>query len=453
MIFPQDPKIDIGTDGFAGKDLLGRREFGQRLTDLVDKIEQPLVIALDAEWGSGKSHFLKLWAGAHKHDLDGKAEVIYFDAFEHDFLDDPLVSLIGRLADDPTLAAQNPAKLKTLKKVAMPLARIVIKAGFALATFGATNYLGDALDKVAEAVGDSAADSAEKASDKFWEKESGRLAAMREFRKGLEALTIKEDGTTQKIVFIIDELDRCRPDYALNLLEIIKHFFAVPNVHFVLGVNLHALEHSVRARYGHGIDAAKYLQKFVMLTMTLPRAEDSRPEVSIARKYYEAVAAQFIPSANLKDLMDEYLAPLFASATLSIRDIQRILSVAALFSDFQEKLSFGYRSLLVGAGLLKVLSSSAFNQLRNHSLTLDDLAGALKLEPRKQVARGNTTDRIWIIWAIILSPDRLESEGIPKEETKRYVKSFDQWGDEFNWRVGDTCLTRAFDIFTLPDTP
>ena len=66
---------------------------GKKLTDLVDRIDQPLVIALDGEWGSGKSHFLKLWTGAHQNgELGGKAKVIYFDAFEHDYLDDPGLS-------------------------------------------------------------------------------------------------------------------------------------------------------------------------------------------------------------------------------------------------------------------------------------------------------------------------------------------------------------------------
>ncbi len=75
-LFPIEPKFEIGTKGFNDVDdnghkldLLNRGEFGQRLTDLVDRTEQPLVIALDGPWGSGKSHFLKLWAGAHKLEL------------------------------------------------------------------------------------------------------------------------------------------------------------------------------------------------------------------------------------------------------------------------------------------------------------------------------------------------------------------------------------------------
>ena len=85
----KEPDIDIGTDGFDKHCQLGRAKTGKVLSELVEKIEDPIVIALDGSWGSGKSFFLKCWTGAHTNENDGKAKVIYFDAFEHDYLDDP----------------------------------------------------------------------------------------------------------------------------------------------------------------------------------------------------------------------------------------------------------------------------------------------------------------------------------------------------------------------------
>ena len=85
-IFLESPDIKIGTTCFNSKDdqgrsfdLLDRAPMGKALTELVDRIDQPTVIALDGEWGSGKSHFLKLWAGSHKHDPDfkGKAALLH----------------------------------------------------------------------------------------------------------------------------------------------------------------------------------------------------------------------------------------------------------------------------------------------------------------------------------------------------------------------------------------
>lgn len=95
---------------------------------------------------------------------------------------------------------------------------------------------------------------AEKALDDYWKHEEDKPTAMRDFRKTLEDFAKKSP-----LIIVIDELDRCRPDYALSVLEIIKHFFSLPGIHFVFGVNLEALENSVRCRYGPGIDAHGYL--------------------------------------------------------------------------------------------------------------------------------------------------------------------------------------------------
>ncbi|PRY77226.1 KAP-like P-loop domain-containing protein [Yoonia maritima] len=99
---------------------------------------------------------------------------------------------------------------------------------------------------------------------------------MDQFRAALTSLTEPNaDGTPQKkLVIVIDELDRCRPDYALQLLEVIKHFFATPGIHFVLGTNMQELANSVRARYGAGIDADRYLHKFVQITMPMKQSNN-----------------------------------------------------------------------------------------------------------------------------------------------------------------------------------
>jgi hypothetical protein len=459
-VFPVEPKFEIGKVGFDGKDdqnrpldLLNRKDFGQRLTDLVDSISQPLVIALDGPWGSGKSHFLKLWAGAHKLELkgpngvgNGQAEVIYFDAFEHDFLDDPLVSLVAKLANDAPARGFAATAMEKVKSAAGPLLKLGARIALAMGSAGGSEVVGALGDAAIGAVGKTA----EEKIEDFWKAETSRIVAMSEFRAALEALTKKADGTTQKMVFIIDELDRCRPDYALQMLEIIKHFFTVPNMHFVLGANLSELENSVKARYGAGINARKYLQKFVMLEMRLPSAEINGPGISTVRKYYVTVAGRFITSTNLKNLVDDYLAPLFDGETLTIRDIQRLFSVLALLSPVQENAASGYRALIVGAAILKVLQPTVYGKLRNHSATLAEVTSVLKLRPWKTNNENRRLDRLWIIWAMMLEPNRMTVEGIPQEEIDRYEKVFDSWGDPFSWPIADTYLGDAFDTFTLP---
>ncbi len=295
-LFPEDPIFEIGHFGFDDcdaedrpLDVLGRKPLGQNLTDLVDRFDQPLVIALDGGWGSGKSHFLKLWAGAHKKELGGKAEVIYFDAFEHDFLDDPLVSLVSHLLSQTSTKTQPKEVMDKVKRAALPLVRGLLRTGVAVASAGLSEIAGPAIDALVEKVGKAT----EEQINDFWQQETGRIAAMQEFRNSLIALTKTQGGELRKIVFIVDELDRCRPDYALSLLETIKHFFAVPNVHFVLGVNLHELQNSVRARYGQAIGAEKYVQKFISLTMRFPRGLLSNSDRHVALDYFTKVSGRY----------------------------------------------------------------------------------------------------------------------------------------------------------------
>lgn len=236
-LFPPQDEFKIYEHGFETKDLLGRREAGQRLSELLEKVEDPVVVAVDGPWGSGKSHFLKRWVGAHRLENGGAATTIYFDAFANDFLDDPLIALTGAIGERLP-AGKERDHWKTAKTVAYKLTRPLLRLGAAAATAGATELAGPVLDAVIEAGGKEA----EKAAEDFWRREDGRKAAMLKFQECLAQLT----ETGAPLIVVIDELDRCRPDYALSVLEVIKHFFAVPRVHFVMGVNLDALEHIVR---------------------------------------------------------------------------------------------------------------------------------------------------------------------------------------------------------------
>ena len=75
----------------------------------------------------------------------------------------------------------------------------------------------------------------------------------------------------EKIYIFIDELDRCRPDFAITILETLKHFFSVKGIVFVLSVDLKQLETSIRHIYGLGMDTEGYLMRFVNMFYNLPK--------------------------------------------------------------------------------------------------------------------------------------------------------------------------------------
>ncbi len=360
---PPEPDFTPGDTGFDDRDatgvlydLLGRKGVGKQLSDLVERIEEPLVIALDGDWGSGKSHFLRLWTGAHRKG-GGRAKIIYFDAFEHDYLDDPLVGLVASILQQPAGGSWKGTALRNVKSAASKLLRPAARIGLAVASAGASEFAVAAFDPLLQATGQEA----EKAIDALWAKEASRKQAMQDFRTALAELAKDDTGNPQKLVFIVDELDRCRPDYALSLLEVIKHFFQVPNVHFVLGVNLIALEGSVRIRYGEIADRGQYLQKFIKLNMTFPKIPENGKETASLHYFDIMGSRQEISTVTLSiTRIPIEIASLYTA--VSLRDIQRILAYTALLPQSFDDLPWGMQYALSGALILKVIRPSLFRK-------------------------------------------------------------------------------------------
>lgn len=372
LLAPRAPDIDIYTDGFE-KCRLGRAPDGKRLSDLVEKVADPMVIALDAPWGAGKSFFLKCWVGAYQKENGGTAQTVYFDAFKYDFMDDPLISLTSEISE--RLEKGENSTLKNIwaktKKAAPKLARFGFRMGAAVATQGATEAGGALLG--------AAAGAAQEDVEAFWKKEEGRRAAMEEFRA-----VLKELASKQKLVIVVDELDRCRPDYALTLLEVIKHFFDVPNVHFVLGASFDALACCVQARYGQQIDGQRYLQKFVTLKMTLPRrTRDVSGSVQV--QHFETVAAELgLRGTWQYQPLCDYLGYVHDHVGLSLRDVEKIATLAVTTpapSDVNKRV-LGH--LYAGLLILQVLAPGIVSSARKGELTQEKLFSIFRLRKWRQ---------------------------------------------------------------------
>lgn len=322
---PPEESIEIYSDGFGNIDPFSRIPVGKNLSALIENVDEPLVIAIDGAWGTGKTHFLKRWVGAHKNENDGAARTVYFDAFAHDFLEDPLVAITSAI-DEKILDGEKKDSWKKVRRSAAKLAQPVMRVGLAVVSSGLSEPVG----AVTNALFEGTREEVEKAAEKFWKKEDGRRAAMKQFADSLEEFT-NEIGAPRKLVIVIDELDRCRPDYALTVLEVIKHFFAVPNVHFVLGVNRQALESSVRARYGADFDAGHYLHRFISLTMRLPQTLNEG-RTDIVAGYLENAGAAMNIETNFIEVIQACVSEVANADLRSMRSARRILTFAALAS-------------------------------------------------------------------------------------------------------------------------
>ncbi len=321
---PPDDDVEIYETVFE-QDLLGREKASKALSKLLEEISDPIVVALDGRWGSGKTYFLKRWVAAHSKVNGGAALTVYFDAFQSDYGSDPLVALLGAISS--RIPKQGQSKLKAAQRIAFGLIRPTARVGLALAAAGGSALVDELWDQGLKALGDEA----EQALDEFWKRERGRQAAMEEFRNAIEALTTSgQDGVDTRLVIVVDELDRCRPDYALEVLEVVKHFFTVKNVHFILGTNVEALENTVKVRYGAQIDATTYLQKFISLSMSLPDHIGDHERTPSFLKYAMHVGQQMEIPKNFLNEVVEQLSMIRSSTPISVRDVGKILSYVSL---------------------------------------------------------------------------------------------------------------------------
>lgn len=255
-LFPPTIKVEQN-DGFKSDiDVFGRKYIGTGIKNLLGTISDPLVLCVDGEWGTGKTTFLQMLAGELRN---SGFPVIAFDAFENDYIDDPFVAISSRIFDEisnrlPKNTADQFKEKST--KVLKLFGRAALNVGIKVATIGA---LGAAeIEGLAEETANSLAEISDKQFGEAITANKEREKTIGDFKELLSTAhsgnAAASEGCLKPLVIIIDEIDRCRPDFALKLIERIKHFFSVPNVQFILGANLSQLEKSVGAQYGLGLD-------------------------------------------------------------------------------------------------------------------------------------------------------------------------------------------------------
>ena len=322
-------------------DVLSRQEIAGRLTNIVRGQEAPFVISVDGRWGTGKTFLLKRWT----QDLRNQSwQALYYNAWEDDFAGDPLLPITGRLSEhfEKTKLADRAHQIGGLIQ---PLLHFVASA----ATVAATGVPLPALPDGPQASSSSMTSYLQKRASTDKLKESlGELAS--EVR----------NETAQPLIFVIDELDRCRPTFAIELLERVKHIFDVPNITFVIGINREELTKSIESVYGK-IDSSTYLRRFFDMEFVLPDADPTRfcrhlLERFRVPEHFQALSKSGSGGQRIEEfrMTVQYLSLLLGNMGLSLRDMDYCVRFLALTL---RSLEGGYRlhpALLIALVALKV---------------------------------------------------------------------------------------------------
>ncbi|MCK8129925.1 KAP family NTPase [Pseudoalteromonas sp. 2CM39R] len=269
-------------DKVFSPDNLGRAKYATYLTSLIkakggtDKNNlSNYVLNLDAEWGAGKTYFLKRWS----EDLKGNHPVVYIDAWAIDYLESPLMTVLSEIIEqlktqtDKIDPDETQRKLNGVIKAAAPrIGSALMKRylGFDFNIFDSTETNEGQLTGSGKEVDFSKA--GEKVLEVFCKEVTDSKESVKTLKLAIQSWveyvvehpvnnmnTIKN---SYPAFIFIDELDRCKPTYAVEMLEAIKHVFDIPGLVFIVATNTQQLSHTVKSVYGSGFNAEEYLSRF-----------------------------------------------------------------------------------------------------------------------------------------------------------------------------------------------
>lgn len=283
-------------------------------------------IAVDGRWGSGKTFFVrqtqliinaknrlssleeerrqKILKVFPANELEQNAEnsliALYYDAWENDSDEDPVFSIIYEIMG------------QIQEHYSWGKNRDILNIVASIIDFFTGKNVTDIIKSL---------------------KSDNLLSEIKERRKIhariKDFFSLISNERANRIVIFIDELDRCRPSFTVNLLERIKHYFCDERVLFVFSIDALELQHTIRSYYGEGFDASKYLDRFFDYRLQLPPANLSKiydkygfsnysriyelcekvikkysMQIRQIYKYYETINLSIIKATNERDFSD-----------------------------------------------------------------------------------------------------------------------------------------------------
>lgn len=248
--------LEIPKDSPFANDLLGREQYADILTSLIDTAQKGFTMSINAEWGYGKTTFIRMWEAKLQ---DNGYSTVYINAWEKDYIQDPFAVVMLTIWEQTQKQNEH---IKNINKAIKGLADITSK-------IIAYKYIGEAaLDSIKKGLSNEM--SCSFVLDDYIE----HIKKIEDFKQQLSEYVKQlqsEEGKKEKLIVFIDELDRCRPTYAVEMLERIKHLFSIDNIVFVLAVDQSVLQESIKGFYGSSnISAENYLRRFIDIEYGLP---------------------------------------------------------------------------------------------------------------------------------------------------------------------------------------
>jgi len=331
--------------GFSA-DLFNRKKYAENLTEILHNLDKSVTLSINSEWGTVKTTFVNSWIDS----LDDSDRIATFkiNAWEDDYFDNPIYSILNSIKD----RYKNKNDLNS-EQYKAAFRHIALSAATVLS--GGWLNFHDLKNEVKEA---------DDFINIFNEMES-----VTSIRSKIMKL-LKELRGNKKVFFFIDELDRANPSYVLDLLESIKHFFAIPEVHFIILTDRKQLNNIIINKYGETATDGGFYKKLIDIEFNLN-------EIDINRYYDFLIDSNNFREYQVFKKTENYIRSIIIKKQLSLRLIDKLLLNLSLVLPLLEKDDFMNNLRILGGyeeGVSDLILSILLVVKVNNSLLLKRLS-------------------------------------------------------------------------------
>lgn len=394
-------------------DLFELQSCAQVLTRIIEAAEDGFTLSIDAEWGYGKTTFVKMW---QQQLIDDGQYTVYVNAWESDFAQDPMMALVDSIAQEVKLNASDNQTYKILSPIVEGLIKLV-KSIPSISLAG----------KVAEVIKQTI-DSVKEDKNTLDEHQT-YMSIVEQFKSQLASFT--DQLPNKKMIIFVDELDRCRPDYAIEMLERIKHLFDIPNIVFVLSIDRTVILECIKGFYNSSnVNAENYLRRFIDLSFQLPQPSISK--FVFAQYNYHALEQSEDSYRNYIDKTyggkDHHIERLrsivqcFAVTNRSLRDIEKFFNLLDI-TLHSVRCDDNNIDFIVWLVYMHIFAEEAYTQLKSSTLSERELLFFLEKTLFRE-KHGDADENVYMAYCICLIAISYRRQYNLQEMTDEDIKTF-----------------------------
>jgi|GEM_PF-843065 len=369
---------------FRERDEFIRQPIAEKIIKLLDSEINVSPMIIDGKWGTGKTEFCFKLKNLIEANNPNDYKIGYVNAFQADHANEPLLTLIAEVAG---FYSEDDEKRKSFIKKAIPYLRLVSGIGIkAIASLAFGKYAADIPDELKEGM-----EAIKEGSDSFIDQSlESMIKDQVEAEKNLSTLkeALKEIAAVNPVILLIDELDRCRPDFAVAMLETIKHVFDVENVQILLVTNAEQLKATIKHSYGNETDSDSYLYKFFKYQINLPTTSKNEQNQSVDNNvtYFRKVVqdSKVIPQEFKENNFIYDISKFLNINLLSLRKIEQVVRCIETLIIFEDKEKSKYvkseQLLVTFLCFIYMIDYQKFMDLVNKRLTCIDFKSCVKGE-------------------------------------------------------------------------